>query len=147
MRINNKYKTEANIGFPRLVGTMPSNIFRVDEVPQRCIDLLELADVSKYWVNYEILGTLFDLDSHAVMKEANIEVGRLSYWLFILRELSKRVCISFREWFISFYEFLFTPINLWLPLIEFEEEVLKFVKIVPSQFHPSTSDLIRSFQL
>lgn len=54
----------------------PSDIFWIEEIPLRSIELVELIDMNEYTrVDYEILGTLSILD--------NIEVGSPSDWLVL----------------------------------------------------------------
>lgn len=54
----------------------PSDIFWIEEIPPRSIELVELIDMSEYTrMDYEILGTLSILD--------NIEVGSPSDWLVL----------------------------------------------------------------
>lgn len=83
---------------------------------------METTNASKYsCVDSKILGTLFALKSHAIVMEANIEVGYLSYWLVLLVEFTKGIYSIFGECFIPFDKFLFTRINFQLHLTRFEE--------------------------
>lgn len=76
--------------------TRPSNIFWPDEVPRRSIDLVETDDVTKYsWVDYEIHGSPFALNSHVVVKEVNVEVVCLSNLLVLHLESVKKICNNF----------------------------------------------------
>lgn len=52
---------------------------------------MEKGDARKYsWVNSKILGTLYDLDKHAAMREANIKSGCPSDWYVLSIESSKK---------------------------------------------------------
>lgn len=76
----------------------PSNIFQDDEVPQTGTSLMELVDASKYsWVDSKIQGTLSILNSHAIVREANIEVVRSSNWWVLPVESGKKICSNFEE--------------------------------------------------
>lgn len=85
-------------------------------MPLKNIELVELIEASKYsWVDSEILGTPYALNSLVVMRDANIEVSSPSDWSVLLVESGKRIYNNFDECFVPFYECLFTQINLWMP--------------------------------
>lgn len=122
----------------------PLDSFQIIEIPRRSTDLVELDDASEYFqVDYELLGTIFALDSHAVVMGAIIEVCRLSDWLVLPVESGKRICGSFRECLIPFYGCLFIQINLWLPLTGFEKEVLMFFRRIALSLSMSVSAIKR----
>lgn len=59
---------------------------------------MELVDASKYsWVDSKIQGTLSTLNSHAIVREANIEVVRSSNWWVLPVESGKKICSNFEE--------------------------------------------------
>lgn len=47
----------------------------------------------------------------------------------------KRICSSFEDCMIEFYECLFTRIGLWLPFSDFEVVILNYLQVAPSQLH------------
>lgn len=68
---------------------------------------MESVNDSKYsWASFGILGTPSSLDNSLIVEEANIEVDCLP------TVPGKRICSSFGEFSILFYEFIFTRINL-----------------------------------
>lgn len=82
----------------------------------------------------KILGTPFVLSDSTTVSVVNIVTDRPSDWLVLLSKSGKRICSSFKECYIPFYECLFTRINLQLLLCEFEVEMLKLLKVPPRSF-------------
>lgn len=97
---------------------------------------MEPIDINNYdWVEYEILGTPFALNNHAITSVTKIKVYCLSNWFVLPMESGKRTCSNFEECSIPLYECLFTRINVWFPLSDFEVDMLRFLKIFPSQLY------------
>lgn len=78
------------------------------------------------------------LSTEVAMNVARIMVGDPLEWLTLLVEPKKRICISFDDCVISFYECMFTRIRLWLPFNDFEVVVLKYLKFALSQHYPGS---------
>jgi len=60
----------------------------------------------------------------------------------------ERVC---RRWlegesFIFMYDYLFTKIEVWLPFLNFEIEVLNHLQVSPSQLHPNGWGFVKVFE-
>lgn len=82
---------------------------------------MELPDPSKYsWLELEKLGTPYILSDFTFISVIDIIVAHPTDWSVLFVESGKRICHTFRECSVSFYEFLFTCIILRLPLFEFK---------------------------
>lgn len=93
-----------------------------------------------------IIDMIYILSDSAVVIAGNIMVGCPTNSSVILVVSDKRICSTFEECSIPFYECMFIRINLWLLLSEFELEVLKFQKVSPSQLYPGAWAFIKAFQ-
>lgn len=92
------------------------------------------------------MGTSYIFSDLEAISTVEIMVGHPSDWLVFLVEACKRICNTFENDSILFYEYLFTRINLWLPLSNLKLEDLKFPKVPPTQLHPSAWGFMKVFQ-
>lgn len=79
-----------------------------------------------------IAGTSLTLNTEVDIDVAGIMDDNLLEWLVLLVELGKRLCSSFDECVIQFYECFFTRIGLLFPFSDFEVAILKYLKVTPS---------------
>lgn len=79
-----------------------------------------------------IAGTSLTLNNEVAIGVAGIMDDDLLEWLVLLVELGKRLCSSFDECVIMFYECFFTRIGLRFPFSDFEVAILKYLKVSPS---------------
>lgn len=108
---------------------------------------MEPADAIKYnWVAAEVLRTPSILSTKTNIGTTDIVVSDPPDWLIVHVDSQKRICNSFDEWSVSFYECLFTLVGLQLPLSEFEVAILKHLKVSPSQIHPGSQTFMKVFQ-
>lgn len=97
---------------------------------------MDPANVKKYtWVDLEILGASYVLSEHVVVSATKIIIGRPHDWSVLPMKSGKRICNIFKGCTILFYECMFTQINVWIPLYEFEVDVLKSFMIAPSRLN------------
>lgn len=73
-----------------------------------------------------ILSTWVAVEADTIMVSDPLE------WLAFPVGSNKRICSSFDECVVPFYEFYFTRIGLWLPFFDFEVTIMKNLKAVPS---------------
>lgn len=79
-----------------------------------------------------MVGTLTVLSTKATTDVVGIMVGDPLDWSIFSVGPGERICKSFDDYLISFYECMLTRIGLWVPLSNFKVASMKHLKVSPS---------------
>jgi len=74
-------------------------------------------------------------------------IGEAEDWELVLPSTSDRVCSEYENHAFPMYEVVFKDMGFQLPFLDFQQEVLCWTKLSPSQIHPNSYAFMRAFEL
>jgi len=93
------------------------------------------------------------LDTESVFFEGSTgkipfsSIGRSEDWEVLLPSTSDRVCTEYENHVFPMYEVVFKDMGFRLPFSNFQREVFRWTKLLPSQIHPNSYAFIWAFKL
>lgn len=99
------------------------------------------------WVYENVAGTPSTLSTETSLSNVDIRVYNSLEWSILPVPKEKKICTSFDDCMVPFYECWFTRVGLRVPFSEFDVIVLKNLKVASSNLHLRSWACIRVFQL